>query len=101
MFDVYAAVNLADEKVNPIARVSNMGVLLNVIIPIMTAGAGLIFFIMLVYGGFSYLTSGDSPEGVKKATATMTSAIVGLVIVIAAYLIVKLIGYFFNVQIPI
>lgn len=99
--DVYAQLNLADESVNPMAKIQNLGVLFNVIIPIMTAVIGFSFFIMLVYGGFTYLTSGDNAEGVKKATATMTSAIIGLVIVLCAYLLVKLIDYFFHIQLPI
>lgn len=93
--------NLADPNVNPMAKVGNLGVLLNVIIPIMTALAGLTFLIMLIFGAFTYLTSGDSAEGVKKGTAIMTSAIIGLVLVLCAYLLVKLIGYFFNISIPI
>lgn len=98
--DVYG-INFADPNNNPVAKISSLGSILNILIPFMTVGAGLIFLVMLIIGSFMYITSGDNPEGVKKAQATMFSAVTGLVIVISAYLVAKLIGWFFKVDLPI
>lgn len=98
--DVYA-LDFSKEANNPIAKISSLGSILNILIPFMTIGAGLIFLMMLITGSFMYITSGDNPEGVKKAQATMFSAVTGLLIVISAYLVAKLISWFFKVDLPI
>jgi glucose uptake protein GlcU len=49
--------------------------------------AGLALFIMLLVGGFKYLTAGEDPKAVEEARKTLTYAIGGLVLVAAAYLI--------------
>ncbi len=46
----------------------------------------------LMVGGFSYMTSAGSPEGMKSALKTITNAIIGLVIAIFAVTIVNLIA---------
>lgn len=82
----------------PAARFSNIGPLLNIVLPIMMAFAAIVFLIMALYGGFMYLTNGNNPEGIKKAFATMVSAAVGLIIVISSFTAVKLIGALLKVN---
>ena len=48
---------------------------------------GILLLVYLVYGGFLWMTSGGSDEGVKKAQTMIKNAIIGLVIVIAAFAI--------------
>ncbi len=96
---VYAA-NLADPNINPLAKFGDLGVILNVVIPLLTTGAGLLFLVMLVYGAFMYLQSGGKAENIKKAQSTLTFAIIGFVIVLCSYLIIKLIGVIFQIQMP-
>jgi len=54
----------------------------------------LALFIMLLIGGFKFLTSGGDPKRTESAKGTMTYAIVGLVVIIASYLILKTIEFF-------
>lgn len=54
----------------------------------------LALFIMLLVGGFKFLTSGGDPKATEGAKGTMTYAIVGLVVIIASYLILRAIEYF-------
>ena len=61
--------------------------------------AGIVFFIMLLRGGFTYLTSGGDPKKTAKATSTLTLAIIGLVGVIISFLIIKFIGIFTGVNV--
>lgn len=49
---------------------------------------GIIAVIMLIYGGFRYITSGGSSERVGSAKNTLIYAIIGLVIVALAQIIV-------------
>lgn len=67
------------------------------IITIALTLAGLAFFVMLIVGGFQYLTSGGEVEATTKARKTLTYAFFGLVLVVAAFLILKLIEVFTGV----
>lgn len=48
---------------------------------------GILLLVYLLYGGFLWMTSGGSDEGVKKAQTMIKNAVVGLLIVIAAFAI--------------
>lgn len=95
------AIDLNNPAVNPLAKVSSLGSLINVAIPLITIVAALIFLFMLISGAFKYITAGDSAEQVKKAQSTFVTAIIGLIIVVSAYMIVKLIGYIFKFEMPL
>jgi uncharacterized membrane protein len=60
--------------------------------------AGLILFIMLLIGGFNYLTSGGDPEKLKKAGATIGHALLGFILLIASWFIIKLLSQFTGVD---
>ena len=53
--------------------------------------AGIILFVMLVFGGFKYILSGGNPDSAASARRTITYAIGGLVVIASAYLILVLI----------
>ena len=55
----------------------------------------LVLFIMLVVGAFSYLTSAGNPERIKKAQSTLKFAIIGFILFISAYLILRIISFLF------
>ncbi len=82
----------------PAAKFSNIGMLLNVALPLIMAGAGLIFLTMTLMGAFNILTHGDNPEALKKAYSTMTYAVVGLLIVVASFIAVRVIGAIIGAQ---
>ena len=52
--------------------------------------AGLLFFIMLVVGGIQYVLSGGDKTGAQAAKDRITHALIGIVIVAAAWAIVTL-----------
>lgn len=54
--------------------------------------AGLIAFACIIYSAFIIQTSSGNPEKLKKAQETLTSCIVGLLIVIFSIFILKVIG---------
>lgn len=60
--------------------------------------AGLIFFFMLILGGLKYLNSGGDEKATASARGTLTSAFIGLVIVVAAFLIAQLLFTIFGLQ---
>ena len=76
-------------------------------IPALVAGAlrlilvvaALIFFVMLLIGGIQWMVSGGDKAATEAARNKITAALVGLVIVFAAWAIAALINTFFGVDI--
>ena len=54
--------------------------------------AGLLAFFMLVFGGFRYLTSAGNPAAQKDAKDILTSAILGLLLLLGSYLLLQVIN---------
>ena len=61
--------------------------------------AAVIFFFMLVIGGIRWITSGGDKANTESARNQITAALVGLVIVFAAWAIIQLIQVFFGITI--
>lgn len=52
--------------------------------------AGLILLMMLIFGGFSMLTSGGNPEKMQKGQGMIVNAVVGFIIIFVAYWILQI-----------
>jgi len=61
------------------------------IINAFTSILGVIFVILMVVAGFTWMTSSGNEEKIKKATATIKSAAIGLVLTLSAWAIWKFI----------
>lgn len=48
---------------------------------------GAFFLILLIYGGYKWMMARGAPEEAKKAKDIITDAVIGLIIILAAYLI--------------
>ena len=55
----------------------------------------LVLFVMFIMGSFRYLTSFGNAEKVKKAQGTLKFALIGFIIFISAFLILKIIDTLF------
>lgn len=53
--------------------------------------SGIVFLCILVYGGILYMISQGDVDKVKSAKNAMTSAVIGIVIIVASYAIVTFI----------
>ncbi|MBI5123036.1 hypothetical protein HZA75_04210 [Candidatus Roizmanbacteria bacterium] len=76
----------------PAAKVAKISDIMNLALPLALTGAGLIFLVITLYAAFNILTQGDNPDALKKAYASITTAVLGLIIVIASFLAIKLLG---------
>ena len=85
----------------PAARISDPATILSIFWPLLYIGGGLLVLIMLGRGAFLILTGGSNKEQITKGKNTFSFTILGIFIIISAYLIVKLIGYITGVTIPI
>src|SRR3989344_6002856 len=79
---------------NPVATIQGLECLFQNVVTVVTALAGLAVFIMLLTGGLKYLTSGGGPKAPEQAKGTLSFAVLGLVLIIAAYLILNFLSVF-------
>lgn len=70
---------------------TNVSQLIGKILNIVLGIVGLIAVLFLVWGGFQYITSAGDEEKVKSAKGTMINALIGVVVVILAYALVRVV----------
>jgi len=82
-----------------IDAVKNVGDLISAAIGAAFMISFLLVFVMLVWGGVQWITSGGDKENTQKAKDRITSALVGLAIIGGAWALMKIVGAFFGVDI--
>ena len=62
--------------------------------------AGLILLVYFIMGGIGIIASAgsDNPKGAEQAKATVTSAVIGFVVVFVSYWIVQLLGQLLGID---
>lgn len=60
------------------------------------AFVGVIFFCLVLWGGFSWMLAKGNEEEIKKAKETIITAALGLIVILGAYAITKLIADVFS-----
>lgn len=85
--------------IDEIATIQCLECILKSFLNIATALAGLAVFIMFLAGGFQYLTSGGDPKATESAKNTLTYAVLGLVLIIVAWFILRFIEEFTGVTV--
>lgn len=98
MYSLLAQVNFGDPETFAPAKIANISVVLNFVIPFITIAAAVVFLGMLLYAAFIWITAGSNAENVTKAWKIMSFAVLGLIMVIVSYLAIKLIGIFFGIS---
>jgi len=82
-----------------IATLACLEAVIKIFLNIAVRLAGIAAFIMLIVGGFQFLTAGGDLKKTQAASNTITYAILGLVAVIAAWFILLFIEKFTGVPI--
>ncbi len=60
---------------------------------LLIGAVGLVAILAIVYSGFSMVTAAGNTESITKAKKNLTSAIIGLVLVLLAFILINLILY--------
>lgn len=97
---VYALAEWGSGEEN-VAQISDLEIIFQNLLNVVMVLAGLVFFVMLLAGGLNYLTSGGDPEKVKKAGGTISNALMGFVLLIASWFILRFISQFSGVDLTI
>lgn len=80
----------------PVTGFTNIGSIITKAIPYLFFFAGVTLLLMLVFGGFSLLTSGGDPKSLDSGKKRITNAIIGFIIIFVAYWLVQLVARIFG-----
>lgn len=82
-----------DSSQNIGSKYTTIGPIINAILKNSLTIAGIIFLALLVFGGISMIAGAGNSDSKKAAQSkqTVTSAVIGLVIVVSAYFIIQII----------
>lgn len=95
------ALDITNPNINPIAKFADIASIVNIISSLLIIFASLAFIFMMLTGAYTYMTSGGDAEKVKQSQKTLKFAIIGMVVVLVSFLIVKLIEKILGIQLPL
>lgn len=78
------------------ASVSSLGGIITKALGFIMPMAGIVLLFVLISGGYDYMMSQGNAEKMKSAQAKITSGIIGFVLLIASFLITKIIALVFG-----
>ncbi|KUK78869.1 MAG: hypothetical protein XD95_0732 [Microgenomates bacterium 39_7] len=90
-FKVWAA---DPTKIKDPAEIKDLELIITNILGLVIPVVGILLLLMLIAGGFQYITSGGEAEQAQKAKKTLTYAIFGLLVVLGAWFIIRLLEEF-------
>ncbi len=76
--EVNAEAGLGDEELT-----TTLGAVINVVLSLL----GIILLIIIIYAGFMWMTAGGDTGKVEKAKSWLINAVIGMILVLAAYAI--------------
>lgn len=71
-----------------------LGIMAATIIQVILSFLSIIFLGLIIFAGFKWMTAAGNEEDIKKSQGTIKNALIGLIIILAAYAITY---YIFNV----
>jgi hypothetical protein len=77
-----------------LGNLSSLGSIINTFMPYIFAITGIILLFMIIFSGYSLLTSAGNPEGIEKGKKRLTAALTGFIIIFAAFWIWQLVSLF-------
>jgi len=83
------------------AKITSIATLMKVILPLLMTGAALFFLIILFQAAFKILTAGDNKEMIAKSQKTIGFAVLGLVLIVGSFLLVRIIGMILKIPLPL
>ena len=81
-----------------IPQMTDLGAIVSAALPLLFGITGFALFLFLIAAGFKYLTSSGDPKKLEAAKGSLTTAIIGFVLIFAAYWITQAVNYIFNLQ---
>lgn len=79
-------------------QIQDIGLVIQRILNYAVQAAGIAVLVMIIVGGFIYLTSGGNPKKTEQGRNYITYAIFGLVLIIGAWFVLNVIAEFTGVR---
>ena len=76
-----------------------LGQIVGTIVKYVMAFSGFILLILIIFGGFTLLTSAGNPDKVKKGQSLLVSALIGFAIIFVAYWLMQIIEIIFGIRV--
>jgi len=95
---VFAQVEIQKEFSPPY---QNIGSFFSTLLPNVYALAGIVLFLFLIFGGFTYIVNAgqQNPEGVQKGKKAITAALIGFLLVFTSWWIIQIIEIITGIKI--
>lgn len=77
---------------------SSIGEFVSTILPNVYIVAGIVLFLLIIFAGFSIITSAGNPEKAKQGKEALTTALIGFIIIFASYWIIQIIEVLTGVE---
>ena len=77
-----------------------LGWLIGVIMGYVYPFAGILLFFVIASAGYDYILSSGEPEKLTSAQSKMTYALIGIVLLVASYMIVRVVGAVMGLDLP-
>ena len=77
---------------------TSVGALITKTLPYVFGAAAISLLVYLVMGGFGLMTSQGDPKAMQSAQGKISSALIGFVIVVVSFVLVKLIGQLLGID---
>jgi len=91
----------SNAQVDTVATLAGLECIVQAILNVAFRLAGLAVFIMLIWGGFKYLTAGGDPKKSEEAYKTLTYALMGLALIIISWFVLLLIKEFTGIDVTV
>ena len=99
VFSIAATQIYAASISSPISSASlSVGGIVNLVVKVVFGVGILICIVFLVFYGIKYITAGDDVKAIEGARKGITGAIIGLIVIILTFAIVKMIATFLGVK---
>ncbi|MBI4009024.1 hypothetical protein HY357_02225 [Candidatus Roizmanbacteria bacterium] len=76
--------------------INTLGAIVNRVVQFLIPLAVIILLLVFIWGGYDYMMSQGNPEKVKSAQAKFTTAIIGFILLVTSYVLVRLISIIFG-----
>ncbi|MCX7996202.1 MAG: pilin [Patescibacteria group bacterium] len=85
---------------NPYLRgdIQNIGDIVNIVLPFLYGIAGVILFLVIIWGGYDILFSAGNADKVGAGRMKIISGLIGFVLLVVAYLLARIFAYMFGLS---
>lgn len=95
------AFTISSRNFSPAGLFGSLGDLMSAIVQIMIGLSAILCIIFIIVGGYKFITSGGDPKKLESARMTIFYALVGIAVVILAFIILQVVQYFLESSVPV